>query len=140
MEINIGLFDIEFYDEVFALWQQNDGIGLSSADSRQSIQLYLKRNPEMSFVASCDGRIVGTVLAGHDGRRGYIYHLAVHSDYWRHDVGRLLVDRSLHALKKAGIQKCHLFIFQDNAEGIAFWNAVGWTQRSDIQVMSLIIE
>jgi len=140
MKVNITYLTIKSYDEIFALWQQSEGIGLSSADSRECIQTYLERNPDMSFIALADGRIVGAVLAGHDGRRGYIHHLAVHSDYRQHGIGRQLAERSLKALKKAGIQKCHIFIFHSNTEGISFWKSVGWTQRSDINVISKTIE
>lgn len=131
---------IEAYDEVLTLWQQCEGIGLSSADSRENIQSYLERNPGMSFLARTQGLLIGAVLAGHDGRRGYIYHLAVHPNWRRQGFGRQLIDRCLQALKIAGIQKCHLFIFNDNIGGIDFWKSLGWEQRSDISVFSRTIE
>ena len=131
---------IEAYDEVLTLWQQCEGIGLSSADSRENFQSYLERNPGMSFLARTQGLLIGAVLAGHDGRRGYIYHLAVHPNWRRQGFGRQLIDRCLQALKIAGIQKCHLFIFNDNIGGIDFWKSLGWEQRSDISVFSRTIE
>jgi ribosomal protein S18 acetylase RimI-like enzyme len=134
--INISTFTIDAYDQVIALWQQAEGVGLNSADSRESIQTYLERNPGMSFIAEQDGTLVGAVLSGHDGRRGYIHHLAVHPDYRRQGLGRKLVDRCLAALQEVGIQKCHLFIFNENVDGICFWESVGWTRRVDIGVMS----
>ncbi len=140
MNIDISQFEIRSYEEVLALWQQCDGIGLSDADSRQSIQAYLKRNPGMSFVARLDSTVVGAVLAGHDGRRGYINHLAVHPDCRRQGIGRRLVQRCLEALEEAGIRKAHIFIFHDNCDGIAFWKSVGWTERTDIGVISKMIE
>ena len=91
MTITISPFLIEAYDEVFTLWKQSEGVGLSSADSRENIHYFLEQNPGMSFVASAEGRIIGTVLTGHDGRRGYIYHLAVHPDRRRQGLGRTLV-------------------------------------------------
>ena len=136
MTISISPFVIEAYEDVLGLWQQCAGIGLSDADSRANIQSYLERNPGMSFVARADGQIMGAILAGHDGRRGYIHHLAVHPDFRRHGLGRQLVDRCLDVLKKAGIQKCHIFIFNGNADGIAFWTSAGWERRTDIGVMS----
>jgi ribosomal protein S18 acetylase RimI-like enzyme len=136
MTISISPFVIEAYEDVLGLWQQCAGIGLSDADSRANIQSYLERNPGMSFVARSDGQIVGAILAGHDGRRGYIHHLAVHPDFRRHGLGRQLVDGCLDVLKKAGIQKCHIFIFNGNADGIAFWASAGWERRTDIGVMS----
>ena len=140
MEITIAPMTIESYDEVFALWQQTEGVGLSSADSKESICSFLEKNPGLSFVASTTGRIIGTALSGHDGRRGYIYHLTVHPDYRRRGLGRELVDHCLLALKEVGMQKCHLFVFQSNASGIAFWKSIRWTLRSDIQAMSMTIE
>jgi ribosomal protein S18 acetylase RimI-like enzyme len=134
--MTISPFTIDVYDQVIDLWQQAEGVGLSSADSRESIQAYLERNPGMSFFAEQDGMLVGAVLSGHDGRRGYIHHLAVHPDYRRQGLGRQLVDRCLVALQEVGIQKCHLFIFNTNLEGIGFWESIGWTKRADIGVMS----
>jgi L-amino acid N-acyltransferase YncA len=133
-------FRIEGYEEIYSLWRQCEGVGLSSADSWENINSFLERNPGMSFVASAEGRIIGTVLAGQDGRRGYIYHLAVHPE-WRHQgLGRTLVGRCLKALKEAGIQKCHLFVFNDNSSGLTFWKSVGWEQRVDLVVMSKTLE
>jgi len=129
-------FTPDHYDQVHALWQQSEGVGLSAADSRENIQVYLERNPRMSFVAMSDGVVIGAVLCGHDGRRGYIHHLAVAPQWRRRSVGRQLVDRCLGALRDTGIQKCHLFIFNQNHDGIAFWKSIGWTQRGDISIMS----
>jgi ribosomal protein S18 acetylase RimI-like enzyme len=140
MEITITPMTIESYDEVFSLWQQSEGVGLSSADSRDAISHFLKKNQGLSFVASTNGQIVGTILSGHDGRRGYLYHLVVHSEYRMQGLGRKLVAQCLLALKGAGIHKCHLFAFQSNSSGIAFWKSIGWTLRSDILAMSINIE
>lgn len=140
MNITISQFTMNGYDEVFSLWQQCDGIGLSDADSRDNIRAYLNRNPGMSFVARHDDTIVGAILSGHDGRRGYIHHLAVHADYRRQGLGIRLVQKSLSVLQAAGIQKCHIFIFNNNADGIEFWKDIGWTYRTDISIISKIIE
>jgi ribosomal protein S18 acetylase RimI-like enzyme len=128
------------YDEVLALWQASKGIGLSDADSEEGIARFLDRNPGLSFTAREKDRLVGAILCGHDGRRGYIYHLAVSKTHRRKGVGRELVARCLSALKAAGIQKCHLFIFTDNPGAIAFWKAIGWTQRIDLLIMSRYTE
>ena len=140
MKTDISQFTIESYDDVFALWKQCEGIGLSDADSRERIQVYLDRNPGMSFLASCGGKVIGAILAGHDGRRGYIHHLAVAPSCRRKGLGRKLVNRCLEALAESGIQKYHIFIFNNNADGIAFWKAMGWTPRSDIGVISKTID
>jgi putative acetyltransferase len=140
MGIIISPFTIDWYEEVYSLWEQCNGIALSGADSRDNIALYLQRNPGMSFVAIEDGNIAGSILSGHDGRRGYIHHLAVRSEYRRKGLGRKLAEKCISALQKAGIQKCHLFIFNHNTNGIAFWKAIGWTRRSELSIISKIIE
>jgi N-acetylglutamate synthase len=133
-------FTMTDYTSVIALWKLSDGVGLSNADSPESIQFYLERNPGMSFVAKTDGFVIGAVLSGHDGRRGYIHHLAVHPDYRRQGIGQQLIDYCFAALHAVGIQKCHLFIFNENQNGIAFWRATGWSYREDIGIMSKMIE
>lgn len=140
MNLSFSEFSIEAYDQVISLWLLCEGIGLSRADSKSNIRYYLERNPGMSFIAQYNDVIVGAILSGHDGRRGYIHHLAVHPDYRKEGIGRALVENCLVALQSIGIQKCHLFIFNDNTKGIHFWNKVGWTQRSDISLISKAIE
>lgn len=140
MNIDISEFPIEAYDQVIFLWKLCEGIGLSGADSKNNIQYYLEINPGMSFIARENNAIVGAILSGHDGRRGYIHHLAVHPDYRNKGIDKALVEKCLVALQSIGIQKCHLFIFNNNTEGIRFWNKIGWTQRFDISLISKTIE
>lgn len=125
------------YDEVYALWQATEGVGLSSADSREAIGRYLARNPGMSFVARGEqGELVGTVLCGHDGRRGFLHHLAVKADCRRQGAGRALVECCLSVLAAEGIEKCHLFVYKDNHSGRAFWEKIGWEERTTLVIMS----
>jgi putative acetyltransferase len=124
------------YQEVFDLWQDGEGIGLSNADSEAKIHRFLERNPSLSFVAVHNGKIVGTILCGHDGRRGYIYHLFVADRHRNKGLGKRLVDKSLERLKAEGIDKCHLFVFTRNELGRNFWLNSGWTLREDLVVMS----
>ena len=127
---------IDDYDAVFALWSSCEGIGLSSADSREEIARYLERNPGMSFTARSSEQIVGAALAGHDGRRGYLHHLAVRERYRNRGIGSSLVEACLTALKREGIVKCHLFAFETNADGIAFWMRQNWIVRHDLKIIS----
>lgn len=139
LEVNIIIspFTLDAYDKVMALWKESEGIGLSGADSKESVQSYLERNLNMSLTAEdSQGTLLGAVLCGHDGRRGYIYHLAVHPDHRRQGIGRKLVQECLAQLKAAGIQKCHIFIFEDNTSATDFWKGIGWTYRTDIRVIS----
>jgi len=136
MQVNIDNFKIKDYQKVMALWQNCEGIGLSSADSKDSIKAYLERNSGMSFVAGYKNEIIGAVLCGHDGRRGYLHHLAVHPHFRKQGIGRALVERCILALQSIGIQKCHLFIFYSNKDAIHFWKKIGWSYRKDIGVVS----
>lgn len=128
---------IEAYDEIYSIWCSIPGIGLSNADSRKSIEKYLKRNPNMSFSCYDGNKIVGTILCGHDGRRGYIHHTCVLPEYRGENIGKKLVEKALQVLKNEGIDKCHLFVFCDNDMGKNFWNRLGWKKRSDLLVYSM---
>jgi ribosomal protein S18 acetylase RimI-like enzyme len=133
-------FDIGAYDEARALWLRCEGVNLTDADTEDIIRSFLERNPAMSFMAAAGGRIVGTILGGHDGRRGYMYHLAVDAAWRKRGIGRRLADACLKALKAAGIGKVHVFVYTANASGLAFWEAAGWTRRTDIHAVSKIAE
>lgn len=140
MQVHIVGFTMKDYQKVIALWENCEGIGLSSADSKNSMKAYLKRNSGMSFVARYKNEIIGAVLCGHDGRRGYLHHLAVNADFRNQGIGRSLVEKCVAALQSAGIQKCHLFIFTSNEDGIRFWEKIGWHHRKDIGVVSKDIQ
>ena len=136
MGIELKEMTIQDYDQVLALWRGSEGIGLSDADSKESIKRFLGRNPGLSFIAVDGDQLVGAALCGHDGRRGYIHHLAVRPSHRRQGIGRSLVGRCMYALLRIGIGKCHLFVFDDNQEAIAFWEKVGYTQRVELMMMS----
>jgi ribosomal protein S18 acetylase RimI-like enzyme len=125
------------YDEVMTLWSSTEGLTLREADSREAIGRYLARNPGLSFVARDAGQLVGAVLTGTDGRRGYLQHLAVAPTHRGQGVGRALAERAVEALRAAGIGKCHLMVREDNAQARAFWAHLGWSERLDIKLMSL---
>ena len=122
----------EDYDKVFEMWQITTKRALSSADERESIARYLARNPGMSQIALDGDRVIGTVLAGHDGRRGFIHHMAVHPDYRRHHIGRALASTALKRIAADGIKKTHIFCYRDNSLGQNFWKSLGFEQRDDI--------
>ena len=126
---------IDDYDAMIALWRSLPGIGLSEADSRLNITAYLDRNPGMSLAALRDGELIGTILGGHDGRRGYIHHLAISAVHQGGGVGRRLVGECILKLRAAGISKGHLFVYSDNPAQ-EFWKKLGWERRFDINVMS----
>ena len=138
MSTEIRDLRIEDYVEAKRLWETTEGVGLSEADSRENIARFLERNIGLSFVGVDDAGVVGTILCGHDGRRGLIHHLVVSRDHRRQGLGRALVSRALSALYGIGIQKCHLLAFRDNAPGLGFWRAIGGDERTDLATFSLM--
>lgn len=119
---------IRDYDEVLALWQSVEGVAINDADSRENMARYFERNPGLSFVATDGEAIVGAVICGHDGRRGYLNHLAVNPEYRRQGIGRRLVEHCLAGLNAAGIQKCNIMVLKDNHTGFAFWRECGYAE------------
>ena len=140
MEITYRRMQINDHGAATALWQSLPGMGLSGADAQAEIEKFLEKNPETCWVAECDDSLAGTILGGSDGRRGYIYHLAVREDLQKRGVGIDLLKRCLDAFKAAGIQKCHLLVYHDNLAGIAFWEHAGWKLREDVLIMSKGLE
>lgn len=136
MTLRFREMSIEDYDEVMPLWRGSEGVGLSDTDSRESIRLFLARNPNLNFLAYEDELLVGAVLCGHDGRRGYIYHLAVKMSHRRQGIARQLVKHCLGALQSAGIGKCHIYAFRDNGDAMVFWKKAGWFSRHDLAMFS----
>lgn len=134
--MNIRPFEPADYAAARVLWEQSEGVGLSSADEPEAIRSYLARNPGMSFVA-VDGAIVGTILCGHDGRRGLIHHLVTAPGHRRRGVGTALLRRAVEALRREGIAKCHLLVMRDNAAGLAFWRKVGAEERVSLALFSI---
>ena len=124
---------IEDFDQVHALWMKISGFGIRSIDdSREGVERFLKRNPKCSVVAEKDGQIIGSILCGHDGRRGCLYHVCVHPDYRKRGIGKSMVVFAMQALKKDQINKVCLIAFTQNDLGNAFWKEIGWTRREDL--------
>jgi ribosomal protein S18 acetylase RimI-like enzyme len=133
---SIHIFTPQDTGEALDLWRSTPGIGISDADQPERIAAYLERNPGLSFVARVDGRLAGAVLCGSDGRRGYLHHLAVASEFRHMGIGTVLSERCLAGLHELGITKCHLFVMAGNAGGRAFWEQVGWRLRTDLLILS----
>ena len=121
------------YDAVLDLWLNTPGMGLNTIDdSREGIEKYLNRNPSTSFVAECDGKIIGVIMAGHDGRRGCLYHVCVREGYRMRGIGKSMVVHCMERLKAEKINKVSLIAFTANDIGNAFWRKIGWTHRLDL--------
>lgn len=134
------LMSIEDYDKVYQLWTNTEGMGIRSLDdSFEGIERFLKRNPTTNYIAQVENKIVGVILCGHDGRRGYIYHTAVNSDYRGRGVGKALVNAVLDALKKEEINKVALVAFASNDLGNRFWQSIGFSKRDDLVYRNLSI-
>lgn len=121
------------YDDIYNLWLSCKGMGLNNLDdSKAGIEKFLNRNPKTCFVAEIDHKIIGAILAGNDGRRGYIYHTAVSPSYQRQGIGEKLVNKAISALSDIGINKTALVVFEKNESGNAFWQKLGFTVRNDL--------
>jgi ribosomal-protein-serine acetyltransferase len=130
---------VEDLTAVHTLWQTCEGVGLSAGDDLDSLATILERNSGLSAVAlDAQGKIVGAVMAGHDARRGYLYHLAVDANHRGRGLGRALVDHARAGLRAAGIKRCTIVVFADNAQGAAFWKHLGWSTREDLRVMQIV--
>jgi ribosomal protein S18 acetylase RimI-like enzyme len=134
-DYRIEAMSIADFDAVLRLWQDTEGMGLTDSDSREQTAQYLERNPGLSLVARQEKEIVATILCGHDGRRGYLYHLAVARAHRRNGLGKKLVRLCLARLEELGILRCNAYIFADNADGESFWLRQGWDLRPNVKLL-----
>lgn len=126
--------------DALALWRRTPGIGLSESDTPPALAGFLGRNPDLSAIAlSPGGLVVGAVLCGHDGRRGYLHHLAVDVAHRKRGIARGLLEHCIACLEGLGILKCNIFLFRDNASGADFWQHNGWSPRDDLRVFQKIV-
>lgn len=136
MELTIREFFPADSDAAISLWRGCEGIGLSSADEPARIKAYLERNTGFSFTAWMGADLAGAVLCGHDGRRGYLHHLAVNPKYRRLGIGHTLVERCHEALRLQGIEKVHIFVYHDNLAALNFWESEKYFPRGELVLMS----
>ena len=131
-DIQIRPMTTEDYEEVFNMWQSISGFGIRSwDDSKEGIERFIARNPGLSVVALHEGRIIGGILCGHDGRRGCLYHVCVRQEYRMLGIGQDMVVCCKEALRKEGINKINLIAFKSNAIGNKFWQKLNWKHRED---------
>lgn len=122
------------YDDALALWNSCEGVRAN--ETREEFARILARNAGLCSVIRCGQELAAAVLACHDGRRGYLYHLGVADRFRRHGLGRQLVEHSLERLRAEGITRCTIFVIRGNAAGEAFWKRIGWAERTDLGLMS----
>lgn len=131
--MNIRNMIMDDYDMVYQLWTSTTGMGMRSLDdSYTGIEKFLQRNPTTNYIAEIDGELVGVILCGHDGRRGYIYHTAVKQSYRKMGIGKQLVQAVQNALKEVQINKVALVVFDTNEFGNKFWESIGFEKRNDL--------
>lgn len=131
--ITLRVMQMEDYEQVYNLWMTIDGFGIRSIDdSYEGVARFIKRNPTTSVVAEEDGKIVGAILCGHDGRRGCFYHVCVNKDYRKRGIGKAMAVFCMKALQEEQINKVSLIAFKSNSIGNAFWKSAGWTFREDL--------
>ncbi|MDR2452069.1 MAG: GNAT family N-acetyltransferase [Candidatus Accumulibacter sp.] len=126
------------YPAMIGLMRRAPGVSVREADTPEGLGRFLARNPGLGFVAERDGRLVGCLMAGHDGRRGHLHHLTVDAGCRRRGLALALVERCLAALEREGIHKTHIDVYRDNAPGNGFWQAAGWTRRDDTHRFSIV--
>ena len=139
MEITFRIMKISMYEELVNLWKNNEGIRLSIGDTKDELGKYLERNKGMSYVCidKNENKIAGSILCGHDGRRGYIYHLAVSKKFRKNNIAKSLIERCLAKLKRSGIRRCILMADNVNISAKKFWLNAGWSRRTDLEMFSL---
>ena len=137
----IRKMDINDYPQIINLWKNTPGVGLNeNDDSERSIKLFLKKNPNICFVSELEnGEIIGTIMAGNDGRRGHVYHLMVKDEYRKKGIGKKLLEEAENGLRKEGIRKIFLVVFKENEIGNIFWENNEYKIREDLNYMDKII-
>lgn len=131
---------MEDFDEVHSLWMEIHGFGIRSIDdSKEGVERFIRRNPTTSMVAVAEGKIIGAILCGHDGRRGCLYHVCVQEAYRNHGIGQKMVVKCLDALKAEKINKVNLIAFRKNEVGNRFWQGLGWNFREDVNYYECIL-
>lgn len=139
-EYDIRVMTIADYEEVYALWQSIHGFGIRSIDdSKEGVERFLKRNPSTSVVAVSEGKIIGAILCGHDGRTGTFYHVCVQEEYRKQGIGKSMAVACMRALKDEDINKVMLVAFTSNSLGNQFWKGAGWKYREDLNYYDFVL-
>lgn len=136
----IRVMTVDDYEQISALWMSIRGFGIRSIDdSREGVERFIRRNPTTSMAAVTDGKIVGAILCGHDGRRGCLYHVCVREEYRNRGIGQKMVQACIEALRKEQINKINLIAFCRNEIGNRFWQGMGWSFREDVNYYEYVV-
>ena len=140
MNFEVRTMTIEDYEEVYALWTSIHGFAMRSIDdSKTGVERFLNRNQGLSVVALVDGKIIGSILVGTDGRHGSFYHVCVQEEYRKHGIGKAMVTEAMLRLKADGVNKVQLVAFSGNTVGNQFWHAEGWREREDYNTYDFVL-
>ena len=140
MDYKICTMEKTDYDEVYQLWETIHGFAMKSVDdSKEAVERFIDRNPGLSVVAVAGDKIVGSMLVGHDGRRGCLYHVCVHEDFRKKGIGKAMATEAMIRLKNEGITKAQLLAFKGNELGNSFWQAEQWEQRDDVYIYDFVL-
>ena len=129
MKYKIIEMNLDRYNDIIEFWQNTPGLWVGDDDSYEVSKIYFKRNPHSNFVARHEGKIIGTCKCSHDGRRGYIHHVAVKEEFRKQGIAKEMVDRCMEALKKDGIRKFRVFVLDNNPEALNFWKHIGFEEQ-----------
>jgi ribosomal protein S18 acetylase RimI-like enzyme len=140
VDFAVRAMTMEDYEAVHELWMTIHGFGIRSVDdSREGVERFLARNPGISVVAESDGAIVGSILCGHDGRRGCFYHVCVREDMRRQGIGKAMATAAMRRLQEENISKVNLVAFKRNEVGNQFWHEEGWQLRDDLNTYDFLL-
>jgi N-acetylglutamate synthase len=137
IDIQTREFVIGDYDAAIELWKRVEGLDVAEGDDRETINRFLKQNRGLSRIATDNAKIIGAALCGHDGRRGYIYHLAVDPVYHGRGIGKQLMNECLAGLKRIGLERANILVAKDNPRGRDFWRRNGWEDLDGAAAMGI---
>ena len=132
--MKIRLYQSSDKNDVIALWKQVFHPQTPYNDPESVINMKVKQDDDFFFVAEDKQHIIGTIMIGFDGHRGWLYSLAVHSQHRRKGVGTLLVNEALKKLKKIECLKVNLQINADNHEVVKFYKKLGFSVEDRISM------
>ncbi|MFW9827185.1 MAG: GNAT family N-acetyltransferase [Candidatus Thorarchaeota archaeon] len=128
---------MKFYEEVIQIWRKA-GISVGSTDTKEEIERMMHQNPNLFLIGKKDNKVIGVVMGGFDGRRGYVHHLAVHPDFQKKGYGKILIENLINKFSKMKVHKLHLFVEKYNKDVVDFYRNLGWEIRDDLIMMSFI--
>ena len=129
MSYKIIEMQLDRYSELIDFWKSCEGIYLSDDDEYDNLEIYLKRNRKSNFIVVYENEIIGTIKSSHDGRRGYIHHLAVKKEFRKQGIARELVNKCIEIIRAGGVHKYRIFVLDSNEGALKFWKQLGFKEQ-----------